>query len=264
MPNVRRLLARQRHDLRRCGRLLPALLPRAGDVHHRPVRAQPRRGRQLLPVRLVRDEGPPQHPAALAPEGRLPHRADRQVAERLRRARRPRRGARRLRHLARSARCLGLRLLQLRDEPERQAQDLGRRRLRAQAREVREHRGDAQPRRPGGCGPQAPGGVRARPVPLLGHREPQGLLAGRDRRDHRGPRPPRAQVEEAVLHLVGAGGAAPRGRGDDADGRAPAAIRGRPSATCRRACASSCRGRAASTRPTSPTSRRTCATTRRS
>ena len=56
MPNVKRLLAEAGHDLRRRRRLVPALLPRAGDLHHRPVRPQPRRGRQLLAVRLVRDE----------------------------------------------------------------------------------------------------------------------------------------------------------------------------------------------------------------
>ena len=59
------------------------------------------------------------------------------------------------------------------------------------------------------------------------------------------------RVEEAVLHLVGAGRAAPRGRGDDADGpprgatRARAALRG-----ARARAATSCRGRRASTRPT--------------
>ena len=51
---------------------------------------------------------------------------------------------------------------------------------------------------------QARRGLRAAPLHLLGHREPEGLLARRDRQDHRGPRPLRAQVEEAVLHLVGA------------------------------------------------------------
>ena len=116
------------------GRLLPALLPGAGHLHHRSVRAQPRRRRQLLSVRLVRDEEPRQHPPRMAPEGRVPHRADRQVAERLRGARCPRRGAQGVRHLARTARRLRLRLLQLRDEPQRQAAELGRRELRAQAR----------------------------------------------------------------------------------------------------------------------------------
>ena len=78
-----------RNDVRGHGRLLPALLPITGHVHHRPVRAQPRRGPATL--RLVRDEEPQEHPAALAPEGGLPDGARGQVAQR-RRARRPRRG----------------------------------------------------------------------------------------------------------------------------------------------------------------------------
>src|SRR5215211_4372428 len=57
--------ARQaRHDVRGRDRLVSAVLPGAGDLHHRPVRAQPRRRRQLLPVRVVRHEGPWQHAAA--------------------------------------------------------------------------------------------------------------------------------------------------------------------------------------------------------
>ena len=106
----------------------------------------------------------------LAAEGRLPHGADRQVAQRLRRARRPRRGAGRLRHLARPARCVGLRLLQLRDEPRRRPQDLGRRRLRAQAGRVREDPGDPQRRGRGGRVRRAERHVRARPLRLLGGR----------------------------------------------------------------------------------------------
>ena len=66
MPNVQRLLAAQGDDLRRRGRLVPALLPGARDLHHRPVRAQPWRQGQLRPVRLVRDEGPQEHPSGLA------------------------------------------------------------------------------------------------------------------------------------------------------------------------------------------------------
>ena len=120
---------------------------------------------------------------------RLPHGADRQVAQRLRRARRPRRGPGRLQHLARAARRVRLRLLQLRDEPERQAQDVGRRRLRAQARQVREHRGDAEPRRARRrVLAKLASVIGPRPLPLLGIAEPQRLLAGRDRQDHRGPR----------------------------------------------------------------------------
>ena len=86
MPNVQAPAGQAGDDLRRRGRLLPALLPGAGDLHHRPVRAQPRRRGQLLSLRLVRDEGPRQHPAGLAPGRRLRHGADRQVAERLRSA----------------------------------------------------------------------------------------------------------------------------------------------------------------------------------
>ena len=44
--------------------------------------------------------------------------------------------------------------------------------------------------------------LRARALHLLGRREPGGLLARRDRPHHRGPGARRAQVEEAVLHLV--------------------------------------------------------------
>src|SRR6476469_3298327 len=48
----------------------------AGDVHHRPVRPQPRRPRELLALRLVRDEGPREHAPGLAAQVRLPHGAD--------------------------------------------------------------------------------------------------------------------------------------------------------------------------------------------
>ncbi len=168
------------HDVRRRGRLLPPVLSVAGDLHHRPVRPQPWRGGQLLPLRLVRDEAPRERPPGVAAAGRLHDGAGRQVAQRLRRARRPRRGPGRLRHLARAPRRLRLRLLQLRDEPQRQAQVLGRRRVRAQARRVREHRGDAEPRGLAGRPRQAEFGVRPLPVPLLGSAESGGLLAGRD------------------------------------------------------------------------------------
>ena len=202
MPNVKRLLARAGHDLRRRGRLVPALLPRSRDLHHRPVRPQPRGHGQLLALRLVRHEGPRQHPSELAAEGGLPHGDDRQVAQRLRRARRSRRGAGRVRHLARPARCVGLRLLQLRDEQRRRPPDLGGRRLRAQAGRVREDPGDPQRRGRVGRVQRAERRLRARPLRLLGGAEPRGLLARRDRRDHRGPRPLPEQVQEAVLHLV--------------------------------------------------------------
>ena len=97
---------------------------------------------QLLPVRLVRHEAPRQHAAGLAHAGYRTALIGKWLNGYARRARR---GPGRLRHLARAARCVGLRLLQLRDEPERQAQDLGRRGLRAQARRVRQDRGDPQP-----------------------------------------------------------------------------------------------------------------------
>ncbi len=60
---------------------------------------------------------------------------------------------------------------------------------------------------------QAERRLRAPALQLLGDAEGGGLLARRDRPDHRGPRPAREAVEEAVLHLVGAGGAPSRGRG---------------------------------------------------
>ena len=177
-------------DLRRRGRLVPALLPGPGDVHHRPVRPQPRRRRQLLPLRLVRDEGPRQHPAGLAAEGRLPHGADRQVAQRLRRARRPRRGPGGVRHLARAARRLGLRLLQLRHEPERPAARPGATPTsRASSSSSRRSRSRKR-EQPGvaACSPSSSDVFGPGPVQLLGHRGPEGLLARRDRQGHRGPR----------------------------------------------------------------------------
>ncbi len=146
MPNVQAPARGQGDDVRRRGRLVPALLPGAGDLHHRPVRPQPRRRRQLPPLRLVRDEAARQHPSGLAPGRRVQDGSDRQVAERLRGSRRPRRGAEGVRHLARPARRLRLRLLQLRHESRRQAALLGRRRVRPQAGRVREHRGDPRDR----------------------------------------------------------------------------------------------------------------------
>ena len=49
MPNVRRKLLAEGHLLHERDRRVPALLPGPGDVHHRPVPAQPRRDRQLRP-----------------------------------------------------------------------------------------------------------------------------------------------------------------------------------------------------------------------
>ena len=155
MPNV--APARQSRDhLRRRGRLLPALLPGARHLHHRPVRPQPRRRRQLPSLRLVRDGGPraTRFPAwlqragyrtaligkwlngygALDAHGEVPAG---------------------LRHLARAARRLRLRLLQLRDERRRRPADLGRRRLRPQAGRVREHRGAPRGPVPGRCRPSS-------------------------------------------------------------------------------------------------------------
>ena len=181
-----------------------------------------------------------QHPARLARRRRLPDRADRQVAERLRRARRPRRGPEGLRHLARPARRLRLRLLQLRDEQRRQAEDLGRRGVRAQARRVREDRG----RRPSptalaGDLRQAERGLRPRArTPTGAPSDAAGLLARRDRRDHRAASSgAERKSKQAVLHLVGARRAAPRGRRDDADG--PPGPRPAPGAALRGSRASS-------------------------
>ena len=142
----------------------------------------------------------------------------REVAERLRRARRARRGAGRLRHLARPARRLRLRLLQLRDEPRRRAEVVGRPRVRAQARRVREDRGHPQPERHRRRDRPPDRRLRTPALHRLRERGPGGLLARRHRPDHRGSRPRRAPIPEAVLHLVDAGRAAPRGRRDDAHG----------------------------------------------
>ena len=57
-----------------------------------------------------------------------------------------------------------------------------------------------------------------RPVHLLGRRALAGLLARRHREGHRGPGRRAGAVAQALLHLVGARGAAPRGRLDDAHG----------------------------------------------
>ena len=184
---------RQGHDLRRRGRFVPALLPGPRDLHHRPVRPQPRGRGQLRAVRLVRDEAPGNTLPAWLDDAGYKHRDDRQVAERLRRPRRPRRGPGGLRHLARAARRLRLRLLQLRHEPRRQAQDVGRQGVRPQARQVRQHRG----RRRAGHDRhdlRQPDQVlrRRRPSPTGAARSPR-LLARRHRPGRPAPGPPRAQ-----------------------------------------------------------------------
>ena len=80
-----------------------------------------------------------------------------------------------------------------------------------------------------------------RPTPTGAREKPKDYSPDVTGKDHRGARRARAQVEEAVLHLVGAGRAAPRGRGDDADG--PARPRPAPGAALRgsAARATSCR-----------------------
>ena len=172
------------------------------------------------------------HPPRLARRCGLHNGPDRQVAERLRRAGRPWRGPEGLRHLARSARRLRLRLLQLRHEHRRQAEDLGRRRVRDEPREVRDRRGRQRAGHDRVDLRQARRALRPAALQLLGDRGHRGLLARRHRQDHRRPRPRRAQVRRPVLHLVDAGRAASRGRCDDADGpagsRSPAgaALRG--------------------------------------
>ena len=90
-----RLIGAQRDDLHQQLRLLPALLPLAGDLPHRAVRAQPRRHLDRAAQRLQRPQ-PRQHPRRLAAQRRLPDRDGRQVPERLRdRRRHPRAGPRR-------------------------------------------------------------------------------------------------------------------------------------------------------------------------
>ena len=91
----------------------------------------------------------------------------------------------RLRHLARAARRLRLRLRQLRDEQQRQAEDLGRRRVRAPARRVRRDRGQTPRARARDDLRAAREGLRAAPVRVLGHRPRTRLLPRRHRADHR-------------------------------------------------------------------------------
>ena len=187
---------------------------------------------------------------------RLQDRPDRQVAERLRGTRRPRRGAEGVRHLARPARRLRLRLLQLRHEQRRQAAHLGRRRVRPQAGRVREHRGHPRDRERRRDLRQARELFGPRPYSYWGTEKPSDYSPDVTGEDHRAPRPGRGRVAKAVLHLVVGGGAAPRGRLDDADG--PPRARPAPGAAIRRRerGATSCPDRRTSTRPTSPTSRR--------
>ena len=171
----------------------------------------------------------------------------------------------RLRHLARTAGRLRLRLLQLRDEPRRQADDLGRRRVRSQAGQVRQHRGDPEPGRPGrACWRSGMRSSGRRPITYWGTHKPPELLARRHRPDHRAAGR-RASAMRASPFFIWWAPAAPH-REDVATtlmgrpGRDP-----RPRAALRAAeqAATSCRGPRASTSPTSPTSRRTSRTTRR-
>src|SRR5215211_8622998 len=147
MPNVKRLLAKRGTTFADAIDSFPLCCPARATfitgqyAHNHGVDGN------FYPYGWYGMKGPWQHAAAVAPEGGLPHRARRQVAERLRRQGRPRRGAQGLRHLARVARRLRLRLLQLHDEPRRSPQGVGRLGLRAQAGPVRERRGLPQPRR---------------------------------------------------------------------------------------------------------------------
>ena len=223
MPNVRRLLVDQGHHVRGRGRLLPALLPGASDLHHRPVRAQPRRRRQLLPVRLVRHEEPGQHPPRMAPEGRAT--APALIGKWLN----------------------GYGALDAHGEVPK-GFDIWRGLLDVSAYDyynfVMNRNGKLQRRgateasrassskfanievtpNPGGLAggaEQAQRGLRAAAVPLLGNRRSRRTTrrtspAGSPSSSSRAER----HATQAVLHLVGARCAAPRGRGHDADGSA--------------------------------------------
>ena len=85
MDRVQRAARRSRGHVRERARDLPALLPVAGELDHRPVRPQPRRDRQpgaqrgRLPGAARARQGAPR----LARRRRLRHRAGRQVAARL-------------------------------------------------------------------------------------------------------------------------------------------------------------------------------------
>ena len=198
----------------------------------------------------------------VAAEGRLQHRDDRQVAQRLRRARRPRRGPDGLRHLARAARRLGLRLLQLRHELRRRTCDLGRRRLRPQARASSPRSRSPSARTPASptsssssrrsWGPRpTPTGAPRRP-PTTRPTSPAGSPRTSSRAQRRAKKPffiwwsPAApHREDVATTLMGRPGRDPR----------PA-----PRYAAEEQPLHAARGRRASTRPTSATSRRTCAT----
>ncbi len=90
MANVRGLLAASGTTFANSFVVLLALLPVAGDVPDRPVRAQPRRAGEPAAERRLQHARQHEHAARLAAARRLPHRARRQVPERLRTAAGPR------------------------------------------------------------------------------------------------------------------------------------------------------------------------------
>ena len=120
MPNVQRLLASARHDLREQLRLVPALLPLARDVPHRPVRPQQHGHGECGAAGRLPEAAPDarEHAAGVAAGGRLPHRPPRQVPERLR-TRQPDRGAAGLERVVRLHRPVDVPLLRLHAERER-------------------------------------------------------------------------------------------------------------------------------------------------
>ena len=89
MPTVNELDRRQGRHVRQQLHQLAALLPVAGDLLHRPVRAQPRRARQPAARRRLRPASttPRRSPTWLQAAG-LPHDPHRQVPERLRQSQR--------------------------------------------------------------------------------------------------------------------------------------------------------------------------------
>ena len=195
---------------------------RPRDLHHRPVRAQPRRRRQLLPLRLVRDEATASNTLpALAPGRRLPDRDGRQVAERLRGARTRHGEVPKGFEIWR-----GLLDVSAYDyfnfvmNARRRAARLGRRRLRrASWSSSRTIEVDDERRRLPRSSRGSSRAVRPAALRLLGRRgaartTPPTSPARSPRKLVRGQRP----LAQAVLHLVVAGGAAPRGRGDHAHG----------------------------------------------
>ena len=84
MPTVESELVGEGHDVRQQLHQLAAVLPVAQHLLHGPVRAQPRRARQLAARRRLHQVQRHQHAAAVAAGGRLPHDPHRQVPERLR------------------------------------------------------------------------------------------------------------------------------------------------------------------------------------